>query len=129
MESVVVRVLARTRCGAYLLVRRARTERSFPGQWELPGGRAEDGEAAADAVVRELAEETGVSCTTPPELVAEARRRSPRAKPMLELCFAVETSGEPQLSPEHDAVSLYRPGDALPGELTESAADFLREAA
>lgn len=129
MESIVVRALARTRCGAYLLVRRARGERSFPGQWELPGGRAEDGEAAADAVVRELAEETGVTCTAPPELVAEARRVSPRAKPMLELCFAVETAGEPELSPEHDAVSLYRLGDALPGELTESAAAFLREAA
>ena len=82
METVVVRALARTRCGAYLLVRRSATERSFPGKWELPGGKAEAGEPAAAAVVRELVEEAGVSCTIEPRLVAEARRRSPRSKPL-----------------------------------------------
>ncbi len=122
-------MLARTRCGAYLLVRRARTEGSFPGRWELPGGRAETGEPAAVAVKRELAEETGVTCTSEPRLVAEARRNSPGSTPLRELCFVVETVGEPELSGEHDAVSLYRPGSPLPGALTESTASFLRKAA
>jgi 8-oxo-dGTP diphosphatase len=34
-----------------------------PGLWNLPGGGIEHGEAPADAVVREVAEETGLACT------------------------------------------------------------------
>lgn len=41
-----------------LLVRRAQTPAS--GCWSVPGGRVERGETLAEAVVREVAEETGL---------------------------------------------------------------------
>ncbi|HEX3592085.1 MAG TPA: NUDIX domain-containing protein [Pseudonocardiaceae bacterium] len=41
--------------GRLLLARRADTH-----NWELPGGKVEIGESATDAVLREVAEETGV---------------------------------------------------------------------
>lgn len=45
--------------GKLLLTRRA-PEKSFPGTWENSGGAAKAGETSLQAIVRELAEETGI---------------------------------------------------------------------
>lgn len=48
--------------GRLLLILRARAP--SPGTWSVPGGKCEPGESAADACVRELAEETGLTVKT-----------------------------------------------------------------
>jgi 8-oxo-dGTP diphosphatase len=57
--------------GRLLLVRRANDPGR--GRWSLPGGRVEPGEDDAAALVREMAEETGL-VVEPGELVGRVRR-------------------------------------------------------
>jgi 8-oxo-dGTP diphosphatase len=48
-----------TRAGRYLVTQRA-ADKHLGGYWEFPGGKRKPGEAIADALQRELAEELGV---------------------------------------------------------------------
>jgi 8-oxo-dGTP pyrophosphatase MutT (NUDIX family) len=120
----VVRALARSRSGGYVLLRRAPGDR-FAGQWELPGGTVEAGESLKRALTRELREEVGLAPLGPPTLISTAHRRSPRGTPLHEHAFRVEAAGRATLSHEHDAFCLWQPGEEPPGELTESAAELL----
>ena len=52
--------------GRLLLIQRGHDPHR--GSWSLPGGRIEDGESAADAVVREVREETGLTVRPGPEV-------------------------------------------------------------
>ena len=54
------------RDGEYLILRR--NEEPFAGEWDLPGGFVEMGEDPAQAVVREVLEETGLN-VSPIEII------------------------------------------------------------
>jgi 8-oxo-dGTP diphosphatase len=69
-----VGAIVRDPAGRLLLVRRANPPAQ--GLWSIPGGRVEAGESAEDAVVRELAEETGLHGTVERE-VGTVRRGAP----------------------------------------------------
>lgn len=45
--------------GKVLLLKRSEDEPNYGGYWGLPGGKAEEGESAVDAAMREAREETG----------------------------------------------------------------------
>jgi len=55
-----------------LLTKRSNYTEAFPGCWTCPGGRADEGETAKDAVVREVKEEVGLDFT-PTELFATGK--------------------------------------------------------
>jgi len=125
--TTVVRALAR-RGDCVLMLRRARGD-SFGGRWETPGGKVDVHagvcERPLDALAREFREETGLELLGTPELIATARRVSPKGKRVFELTFLAEVSaGEPTLSAEHDAASFTATDDA-PGELTDAGSDAL----
>lgn len=48
---------------ALILTRRSTALKNHPGQWALPGGRMEAGESPAQAALRELSEEVGLTLT------------------------------------------------------------------
>jgi len=79
-------------------------QRSYPeshaGQWELPGGRVEDGEKPEEALVRECVEELGV----PVEVGEQVGPDVPLKKDMVLRVFAAGlVGGEPEAL-EHNAV-------------------------
>jgi 8-oxo-dGTP diphosphatase len=63
------------RDGALLLIRRGHAPSR--GRWSLPGGRVEPGETAREALVREMAEETGLVVEVG-ALVGEVLRPGPK---------------------------------------------------
>ena len=43
-----------------ILLSQRSADKSFPGQWEFPGGKIESSETAHEALIRELKEELGI---------------------------------------------------------------------
>jgi 8-oxo-dGTP diphosphatase len=85
--------------GRLLVIRRGRP----PGEglWSLPGGRVEPGESDTDAVVRELAEETGLRAE-PGALVGQVERPGPGGVTYDILDYAATVTGG-DLVPGDDA--------------------------
>jgi 8-oxo-dGTP diphosphatase len=65
--------------GRVLLVQRG--QEPLKGEWSLPGGAVEVGETLADALVREVREETGLDVMVGPVLeVLDSIRRDPQGR-------------------------------------------------
>ena len=58
--GLTVRGIIKNDSGEILIVRRHPKSRTDPEMWELPGGKVEKGEHFADALVREIKEETNL---------------------------------------------------------------------
>ncbi len=108
-----------------LLIRRGRG----PGQglWSVPGGRVEGGEAMAEAVVRELLEETGLEAVCE-ELVGWVERMGPGYHFVI-FDFRVTILGDVEPRAGDDAaeaawVPLY---DVAELSLVEGLAEFLHD--
>jgi mutator protein MutT len=95
--------------------------RSDDGRWALPGGAIDPGEEPADAVIREVWEETGV--TVLPERIISVESgpdyfvRYPNGDEamVLAIVFACKpVSGEPHINDEESLEVGYFPLDAMP---------------
>lgn len=87
----------------FLLLRRA-PEAEYAGQWRMVGGKIEDHEAAWEAALREVKEETGHTPTrfwTLPSVNAFYEWREDRIN--LIPAFAAALPDDPVLDDEHDA--------------------------
>ena len=97
-----------------LLLRRA-AGRIYAGEWRVVGGKILSGEAAWQAALRELAEETGqrpARVWTVPSVNAFYEWQTDRLN--LIPAFAAELDADPVLNDEHDAFAWLPPAEAEP---------------
>ncbi|WVQ80155.1 hypothetical protein IAT38_002260 [Cryptococcus sp. DSM 104549] len=111
-----------------LLVKRAAGETLFPGQWEIPGGKAEYGvdQTLLETVVREVKEETGLRVTA-----VKGEFEAFEYKGSKGLCkqynFVVEGDGEVVLNPEeHEEWKWVEEGDLEGLEMTDVMRNCVR---
>ncbi|WP_167043540.1 (deoxy)nucleoside triphosphate pyrophosphohydrolase [Salinibacterium sp. ZJ454] len=110
MQKPIEVVAAVIRDGDTLLACRRAADRSAGGKWEFPGGKVDPGEAPAEALTREIAEELGVEVRVGALLdrtvtvVGEAR---------IDLaCYETRLAGaRPDRSTDHDELRWVGVGD------------------
>jgi len=99
--SLSAKVVVRDEKGRCLLLKRSMSSRGNPGRWDLPGGKMEVWENLEQGLLREVAEETGLTISLQ-RVLGAAESESPTnrvAHLILEGCVE---SGQVHLSSEHD---------------------------
>ncbi len=109
-----------------LLIRRGTPPEA--GRWSLPGGRVEYGETLAEAVVREVREETGLGVVCD-RLIGWVERIEPGAHHFVIADFAVVVIGEPEPIAGTDASeACWFPRWRVPElDLVDGLLDFLAD--
>lgn len=87
------------RDGRYLVLERG--QEPYRGSWELPGGFVETGESPAEAVAREIFEETGLRVATPSIIGTYTSRYGDDGKQTVDVAFHCQAPhGDLSLSAE-----------------------------
>lgn len=109
-----------------LLVRRSAFNRNFVGCWEWPGGKVDDGEDFATALLREAREETSLEVEIT-ELAGATQFEMPKAQVVLLCMEARITGGEVKLSEEHDDFAWVSLAELQRYKLLPGVGDFMLE--
>lgn len=114
--------------GMLLLVRRGHGPAA--GSWSVPGGRVEHGETLAEAVVREVAEETGLECICG-ELLGWVELLAEQAEGhhfvILDFVATVLEHGRPVAGDDAAEAAWVPLGDVTHLRLVDGLAEFLHD--
>ncbi|MFG1372632.1 NUDIX hydrolase [Xanthobacter oligotrophicus] len=115
-----------------LLARRAANPGA--GLWSLPGGRVEPGETLAEAAVREVMEEVGVSAdivglAAARDIIIRDKEGELAAHFVVIAHAARWRAGEPQPGAEAAEVGWFRPNEVAALPTTEGLAEVVAQAA
>ena len=110
--------------GRCLLLKRSMISKGNPGKWDLPGGKVDAGEDLEHGLLREVAEETGLTISLQRVLGAAESEVPDRRVAYLILEGSVET-GQVQLSSEHDDYIWVDRHDLAKVDLAEQFRPFI----
>jgi 8-oxo-dGTP diphosphatase len=96
-----VKIIVRDESGRCLLLKRAMSSKGNPGKWDFPGGKLDPGESLDEALLREVAEETGLTISIQ-GVAGAAESELPAWKVVYLILEGRVESGEVRLSEEHD---------------------------
>ena len=98
--GLTVRGIIKNNADEILIVKRHPKSRTEPEMWELPGGKVESGEFFADALVREIKEETNLDVKVGD--FCEAIQNDYMHKRTVQIMmYLKDITGEVQISDEH----------------------------
>lgn len=99
--SLSAKVVVRDEKGRCLLLKRSMRSTGNPGRWDLPGGKVEVWENLEQGLLREVAEETGLTISLQ-RVLGAAESESPTNKVAHLILEGCVESGQVHLSSEHD---------------------------
>ncbi len=108
--ALSVKVVVRDGQGRVLLIRRSMASKNNKGKWDLPGGKVDAGEDFDEALLREVAEETGLGISLD-RVAGAAESDLPERTVAYLVMEGRRLSGEVRLSSEHDDFAWVPPGD------------------
>ena len=98
--GLTVRGIIKNDSGEILIVKRHPKSKTDPEMWELPGGKVERGEFFADALVREIKEETNLDVKIGDFCEAVQNDYSHKRTVQL-MMYLINVEGEVKISDEH----------------------------
>jgi 8-oxo-dGTP diphosphatase len=117
--QVGVKALIQNNKAEFLLIRRAVAfgEETEP-HWDIPGGRIDPEEPLIEALAREVQEETGLSISSMPNLIAAQDIFAKHAElHVVRLTYLLQGEGTPTLSDEHQESKWMSIDEALEARL------------
>jgi 8-oxo-dGTP diphosphatase len=106
--ALSVKVIIKDDEGRCLLLKRSLNSKGNPGRWEPPGGKISQNESFDSALLREVAEETGLTISIL-HAVGTSESELPKIKVVHLILEGRIESGKLHLSEEHDAYVWVNP--------------------
>ena len=122
-DKIAAGVVFRAEDGTVLLLKRSSTEENYSGHWALPGGKADAGEDAEAAAVRECAEEIGRKPEGALSLID--KRTTPNGMVFHTFETPVVSKFRPKLNAEHVDYTWAHPNN-LPEPTHPAVKDVLK---
>lgn len=111
--------------GRCLLLKRSLSSKGNPGKWDLPGGKVGSAETLDHALLRELAEETGLSVSLD-HVLGAAESDLPTKRVAYLILEGHAESGEVRLSSEHSDFAWVDRQDLAMVDIAQQFRPFLK---